>query len=396
MGGMLLLAAPAFGNGLTAHQWVTLQAIERLPEGELRDLVERDDVRAALLTGNCFPDGGYAVGHAYGEAGHWEPFQIAYLNWIRETYGDDFAGEGALHTAFVLGAASHGMSDQTYDGTYYEEALGNDPAESFAEGSWDQATDIVLVSEIGPGETPDPWLPTDQIVPLMASIGVDVDAGTLEDGTQLAQAAIDFVGIVAQDEATVDEYRAQFPWATAHLLDEERVCNPVCGAGLVALYWQALWERLEGGDAWRVLATMPSDGAMGVATSGFDARLHLLLSRGLATGSVNVTSVTVVDADGNVEPVEVDLYYGQDSHLVNVIPTYGWAADTDYVVTLEPGLASSDGEMIWTDPYTFSFSTRAPPEEEVEPTESPEPPAKGGCGGGAAFLWLPLVLRRRL
>ncbi|MFZ5479632.1 MAG: Ig-like domain-containing protein [Myxococcota bacterium] len=393
---MWILTAPALANGLTAHQWVTVEAVERLPDGPLRDLVTEQ--HAPLLTGNCFPDGGYAVGHAYGEAAHWEPFQTAYLRWIRDTYGDDFAGAGAEHVAFLMGLASHGMSDTTYDGTFYVEAQANDPAESFAAESWDEATDMVVASERGPGETPDPWIPAEPIVAILGEQGIAVDAATLEDGTQLAQAAIDFVGIVAQDEETVDEYRAEFPWATAHVLDEDRVCTPECGAGLVALYWQALWERLEGDDGWRVLATLPADGAMGVATEGFDARLHVVMSRGLATGSVTAASVTVADADGNDSPVEIDLYYGETSHLINVIPTHGWAADTDYFVTVHPGIDSWDGEAELGEPHNFEFSTREPPEppgeDDASPSETDEDPR--GCGGGGAWLLIgPALLKRR-
>ena len=75
---LLALHAPALANGQTSHLWITDAALERLPEGELKELLTREDLRPWLRNGTMFPDGGYAVDDGYGEIAHWEPFQSLY------------------------------------------------------------------------------------------------------------------------------------------------------------------------------------------------------------------------------------------------------------------------------------------------------------------------------
>ena len=82
---LALLPATAWANGQTTHVWITLEAIH-LDEGPVLDLLARTEMRDPLVNGAMFPDGGYAVGDDYGELAHWEPFQQAYLGWIRDTY----------------------------------------------------------------------------------------------------------------------------------------------------------------------------------------------------------------------------------------------------------------------------------------------------------------------
>ena len=82
-----LLFRTALANGQTSHVWITEQAVPLVTDPELAELLTRDDLRVALVSGTMFPDGGYAVDHPYGEEAHWEPFQTAYLEWIRDTYG---------------------------------------------------------------------------------------------------------------------------------------------------------------------------------------------------------------------------------------------------------------------------------------------------------------------
>jgi hypothetical protein len=79
-------ALPVFANGNFSHLWVATDALNYLEQGELKDLLTQDDLGDVLRNGAMFPDGGYAVGDGYGEMAHWEPFQTAYLEWIRATY----------------------------------------------------------------------------------------------------------------------------------------------------------------------------------------------------------------------------------------------------------------------------------------------------------------------
>ena len=109
----------ALANGQTTHIWITEAALSALPDGELKELLARPELRDPLINGAMFPDGGYAVGDDYGELAHWEPFQQSYLQWIRDTYAAPYTeGEAADHVAFFMGMASHGMADEVFDSLF--------------------------------------------------------------------------------------------------------------------------------------------------------------------------------------------------------------------------------------------------------------------------------------
>ena len=135
-----LLAPPASANGQTTHCWITGQAIGLLPSGDLARLMSDPDMELYWRNGSMFPDGGYANGDGYAELAHWEPFQMAYLGWIAETYEPPYEGDAARHVAFLMGLASHGMADQTFDAMYMSRAWHYD-AESDWSNSMDEATD---------------------------------------------------------------------------------------------------------------------------------------------------------------------------------------------------------------------------------------------------------------
>lgn len=372
----LLALSPALANGLTSHQWITLQAVERLPVGELRDLLESEDGRPALLNGALFPDGGYAVGDGYGEMAHWEPFQMAYLEWIRENDAAD------AYKAFLFGLTSHGMADQTFDAMFMERSKVYDADAGWAEGrSMDEATDVALAAAVGPGEVPPVWFP--EVFPvLFAAQGHDVDEATLTQGTSLAGVAIRSVGVWSQIPETVAGYDAQFPWADAHIVDPEVRCSPVCEADMVAAYWQVVWDRLEGGDGWThpVIATVPADGegAQPIEAGSPESTVAIVFARGLASMFVVPGVITVADADGRDVPVDLNLFYGEDSHVILVAPVDGWTAETDYVVTVHPGLATFDGPVM-EEEYRFTFDTRARVDDTAEDTGA-VPMLAEGCG----------------
>ena len=390
---MLLLVAAAFANGQTSHQWITLQAIGLVPRGELADFLARDDVRAALLNGTMFPDGGYAVDDDYGEMAHWEPTQDAYLDWIVDTWDDPVSDpEGAQHVAFLLGMRSHGLADQVYDSTFMERSRAWDPAESWACCSMDEATDVAMAAETGPGTVPEKWWP-EELLTIFSDRGHAVDFATVDQGQDLLALAIAYVGASSEYDETVAEYTAEFPWACTHQVDPDVIGNPPDEARFVAAYWQVTWDRLHGASGWDapLLATVPADGYQVVrdATSP-DARLALVLARGLDTASAEA-AVSVATADGTPVPVTVDLFYGTSSHVLNVAPVEDWAADTDFVVTIAAGVTTWDGAYTLESPITTTFTTRAPVEDVPDPD-----PAPCGCGNGsAALLLLALGVRRR-
>ena len=126
LAGLFVLPGEALANGQTTHIWITLHALEHLPEGELKELLTAEANRDALVSGSMFPDGGYAVNDGYGETAHWEPFQLTLLDWIRANQAAPYTDEGERYVAFLLGLSSHGMADQTFDAMYVPKAQQED------------------------------------------------------------------------------------------------------------------------------------------------------------------------------------------------------------------------------------------------------------------------------
>ena len=121
-----LLVGAALANGQTTHMWISHEALEVLPEGDLKSFLEKPEHVAALENGTMFPDGGYAVGHPYGETAHWEPFQGLYRDWILDNFDGPLDPQAGEYVAFYLGMASHGMADQVFDALYMERSKQKD------------------------------------------------------------------------------------------------------------------------------------------------------------------------------------------------------------------------------------------------------------------------------
>ena len=119
---LISLLGLVWANGQSSHLWITHRAIEHLPNGELKQLLEEPYLEDHWRNGTMFPDGGYAVGDDYGEIAHWESFQIAYLEWIRDTFSPPWSLEAKEHIAFLMGLGSHGLADQSYDAMYFRRA----------------------------------------------------------------------------------------------------------------------------------------------------------------------------------------------------------------------------------------------------------------------------------
>lgn len=375
----LSLALPAHANGQTTHIWVTRHAIEHLEPGPLKDLVSDPANEAALLHGAMFPDGGYPLGHPYAEDAHWEGFQGDYQAWIQENHAAPFSDEGARHVAFLLGLASHGMADQTFDAFYFNWSSIKDAEHGWAAGdSFDEASDFIFASIHGGQEVPERWVPQQTLIGLYAERGIDVDEGTLDDGQSLLETAVALVGLGAQNEELVDRYAAAFPWGGAHLDDPDLPGTPACEGRWVARYWEEIHARLTDSPRPReVLGTWPEHGSFGHARDHRlpEARLSIIVPVGLASGTPDPELFSVQDADGRDLPSDVWVYYGTDSHVVHLVPTQDWPEDTDLHVTVDGNLEYRNGEILG-DEFTFTVSTAQPADM---PDKSPPGPASRGC-----------------
>lgn len=391
---------PADANGVNTHTWISFHAIEHLPDGELKRLLGDPEMRAPLINGSIFPDGGYAVDSPFGEAAHWEPFITAYLRWMQGNVARPFArGEARPYVAFLMGVASHGMGDQVFDSTFMKAARGYDAAnwsESLLD-SFDTATDVMLVDETGVDyRGTELWVPSEELVGVFAEVGVTVDAAKLVDATSAMHSFVLAYGAVnGRDPAAVERYRMQYPWASQHFMDPDEVGNPLCEGEVVAAYWQSLWDRLHEVEAAEnmILSTYPSAGSDGHPTDPalVEAQVIVVFGRGLA-GEVR-DRFRVTDSTGKVYDTSGGPWRSE-ANLVAITPDEPWAADETFTVEVLPGIATIDGHT-YDQPWSFQFSTRPasgprdpmsdPTPHVGEPWTGPpdeEPGDGGGCAAG--------------
>ena len=379
---LLLVSSAVWANGNYSHMWIATDAIGYLEEGPLLDLLGQDGLLEVLQNGAMFPDGGYAVDDGYGEMGHWEPFHLTYLDWIRTTYEPPWSDEAARHVAFLMGMAAHGMSDQLYDGMYLQRHKHYDEhGDSATQFGVDGATDVCFAATQGPAKAPPAWVPAEVMASLFGELGHEVAPEKITQGQTLIGFVVGFDSAQAQDPDVMAEYMEVYPWACGNQDNPAVPGSPVTHGPAVARYWEALWGRLHGHEAFDedLLGAFftggtpyeqPQDGGTP------DAWVSFALPRGLEPGTVTPDTVTVVGEDGLTHPFGLHVYYGRHSHLVNIKPQEDWAPDMRYDVTIAPPIQSWEGtELAAT--HTFFFSTgldpAPPPEDVVEPGDASEP-----------------------
>ena len=374
------LVAPAHANGQTTHLWITWAAVDELEDGALKDLLSDEDNRTMLGNGTMFPDGGYAVGHHYGEHAHWPPFQERFAEWILDNFDGAYDGEAAPYWAFYFGMASHGMADEFFDALYMERSKLYD-ADAWASGlSLDTSSDFVWAGLTGAQTPPDFWLPN-ALVELFAAQGIEVDQDTIDDGQTALSAAIDVVGLAGEEPSYADLHAGYFPWGCAHLDSLIVPGAPRHEAKVVARYWESLWEQWHGATDLELIATVPDPGAYehSDAIDDVESRVSLVFSRGM-TGSDAIQEAVSIASDEGDHAFEADLFYGQHSHVVNLHATDGWAEDAEHLVTVDASLESVDGSTLAED-ASFVFSTAG------------EPVVSEGCGCQTPFgsrNWAPI------
>jgi len=398
--GLFLSVSPAWANGNYSHVWAATDALNYLEEGELRDLLRRPDLLLMIQNGAMYPDSGYAVNDAYGEITHWEPFQTVYLEWIRDTFQPPWTDEAAQHIAFLMGMAAHGMSDQLYDGMFLERAEFLDGYGDVSYmGGIDGVTDTCFAAAMGHKDPPEQWVPAEVLAPLyQVSDGHTLDPATIELGQSLVVVAVMFANDRSQDEKNMAELRASYPWSCGNQDNPQVPGSPVTHGPAIANYWQVLWQRLHGSTSFdqpllgTYFSTMEPYDQVQDASSP-ESWVAFALPRGLNPSTVNPDTVKVTDPGMVEHPVQVKVYYGSNSHLVNIMPQVDWADDMEYSVSITPPITSWN-EIPLETTHTFRFATSARPpiqedlaEEDVledaatdtDDTGSARPSSQGGC-----------------
>ena len=361
----------AKANGNYSHVWISTDALDYLEEGALRSLLTTDNLRNILRNGAMFPDGGYAVGDGYGEISHWEPFHLTYLKWITANYAPPWSNEATEHIAFLMGMAAHGIADQLYDGMYLKrhEYYDEHGSEATLFGV-DGATDACFAATQGPMELPVNWVPADILAPLFKTVsGHQVNAGTIKQGHGLVVIAIMAANDAINDPDKQGEYMEIYPWACSHQDDPTVPGSPPTISPAVARYWNTLWSYLHGDEAFDkpLLGTYFSGGTpyhypRDAGTP--ESWVSFAMPRGLDPGTVNAESVVVTDANGQPHAVETHVYYGFNSHLVNIKPQEDWDENTGYTVTVSPPITTWDGVLL-EQTHSFTFATTPEPPDRT-------------------------------
>ncbi len=384
-----LTSSPAGATGMQGHMYVTEMAVRSLPPGELRTLL--DSRRDLWLDGSFLPDSGYAANDAYGEMAHWEQFVEAYINWIRSSFSPPFtSGAAADHVAVLMGAASHGMLDQTFDTLLVDRAaeLGDDTSEL------DTGIDAWIVNDLGRKENPPIVVDTQGISQVFATgFGYDVSPDTIMSGLNTAKQAIGAViTLLAKNDQV---FRDASPWAVTHYLDAGTPGSYPYSVPVVAGYMENIWRRLQGDHAMNraIIGTWPNDGAADVPVdhASVSSFVTLFSGHGLVPGSVTSDSAFVQDAEGNRVPCEVRTRGDDWAGMIQLRPQADWAYHATYRVTLTSGIASLYGEHL-ASPFTLQFTTACAPGDEAS-CATAQGGGEGGCaisqarGSGAGGWW---------
>ena len=360
--GLALLPAPASANGNVSHQWVSHAAAEQTPpDGSLAELVTDPALRDALDTGTMFPDWGYTPGATAderdaGEASHWEPVQEGYRRWIAQQFAPPWSDEARRHLAFYMGMTSHGIADQSYDAMFYERSEFHQGGDH---GMFDQDSDVLWSAHTGPGQAPEAWIPAEPLLDLFdAEVGTRLAEDDVSSQLGFVGIAISAVSALGQDPDQVMASAERYPWAAAHHDDPATPGNPPHEAEIVRRYWRSNWALLHDDSLPRpVLWTHPADGGANHEgdASSIESWVSIVFARALSAPHVDPARVHLTDTDGTAVPLELDLFYGDGSHVLHLQPQATLAPDTVYVVTIDPGFVTIHDETL--EGWSFTFST---------------------------------------
>lgn len=386
---LALLLAPdaSHANGSYSHVHISQLAVEKLPAGSLRDLLEDPANVPNLEAGSMFPDGGYAVGDDYGENAHWSQFLNAYISFLREKYGGDYSSTTAREeAAFLMGIASHGIADQTYDTTILARAFEVDGDL----GSVDQEADYFIIIDENVLLDTRAWAPYSDLVSVFQSgIGYSVSQDTLEAGMTAMEAAI-----ALQRATALQQYRTawqRYPWLGTHVYDERAPGSLPHLAELVQRHWQVVWKRLQFDDDFdqnALIAFVPDqwEDAFPVDTneSAANFRIGILFGYGIARSQAAPFIELRDEADQSVPFSLQTPYNGDIRNYMWLEPTGPLQNDHEYRVIVRAGIENNDGVATTVD-HVRSFRTRClgpgPGCAEIPPPlVVGETPSTAACG----------------
>jgi hypothetical protein len=109
------VSVQAYAAGGITHMFIAKEVIPHLSDRDLKNLIENN--LDAYLVGSNYPDSGYMQGTHYGDATHWQKFIDTSVIYLHERYPYPEQQNPAL-VAFLLGCATHIVSDQVFHGAF--------------------------------------------------------------------------------------------------------------------------------------------------------------------------------------------------------------------------------------------------------------------------------------
>ena len=408
---LALLAPPAaHAAGETTHAWMVDRAIEVLPPGALKTLLETQRLQA--IAGAAYPDTGYWVENGtvpdpdarpsddFGETSHWEKFINAYVAHIRGRgdCGDLTSPTGpcAAVIAHLMGSAGHGLGDELWD-WLFEPAMkdhGEDPADNFfgpgkpgapldgnplddASSSPEYAMDVVAVwrhQQLLPPQLPVP--PLDDLVAVYADMGLDVTPEHILAGHVVGLGMISAEHAVAPEEGPRVEQ--DMPWSASHFVTEPGGVDDLGRA--IKGYYEGLWRKLLASShpAPEVIARYPAPGSTDVPSTwmpartspgphggGAKQRVVFAMSNAIDPASLTSDTARIVGPEGQDVPQlqgfpRVGPYGGDaGTHSAMLYPAANLRPCAQYRVVVGPGVRDIQGGVL-ADPVEWSFRTICP------------------------------------
>lgn len=374
---MLTLGSDAHATGMQSHIYIAELARDHLPAGELKSLLETH--RTAFLSGAFFPDSGYAANDGYGEIAHWESFVEAYIQWIRKTYTAPYSDEAAEHIAFVIGAAAHGMGDQTYDILFHDKIgiVDGDLNEA------DMAADIFITNDLDRRENPAFVISTQHLADLFSNdLAHTVTTEVIDDGVKKAKFALSYTSEVLYTD--YDKFSAQYPWAAAHYLSEGVPGAYPYDGEVISHYYEDIWRRLAGDEPMdaAIIGSNPLANGVDVPVdhTSMDSWITIFTGLGLRPETIDASSFFITNAKGNVVPCEIRTRGDAWASTLQLKPQRDWDFHATYQLHLTTSVRSLHDVPLASE-YTLSFTTACAPGDRAC---DPPTPGTGGSSGAAA------------
>ncbi|MEZ4231531.1 MAG: Ig-like domain-containing protein [Polyangiaceae bacterium] len=379
----LCLPRPALANGMLGHMYTSELAISHVQTPELKQLLL--DHPDEYLNGSFLPDSGYAAGDGYGEIAHWSGFVQGYLTWIQQSYSPPYdQGPAAAHVAVLLGAASHGMADESFDILLYDKSVlvDGDPKEL------DTGTDVWLVNDRTIDYDPPVVLDAEALSEVFANFtNHQVAPQVILDGMSKAKSAHSLVkNVLAPGH---QRFREQYPWASKAYLDPSVPGSYPYNARVIANYWEQIWRRLDSNvsvDSSLVAGIDPapsgaaSERYLALDHTSIDGWITLFTGHGLEGSSLDSDSVQLLDPDGNSIPYTLRLRGDAWAHTIQLEPDADLQPKVVYRVKVTPAATTLNGEHLAED-YVAEVKTACAPGDEAS---CPELGASGASGAGGA------------